>query len=271
MDTAVPATAPDVRATTAPSIGAAILRDIARGGIAGLVVGLVVGGLGGRLVMRAAALLVPDATGRLTENGNRVGAITADGTLALLIFGGLAVAILMGVIWVVIAPWLPTSTGARGLAAIPVAVAFGSPFLIERFNPDFLILRHDAVVVASLLVLVAVTAPAMAWTDGWLDWHLPNPASVASVAGIVYLVLTAIGGLLGALVLVGVSTELSWAVGATVVLMGMCTLAWWALRLTGEAAPPRTLLLAARSILAAGTVVGLVLLLPELAGALGIR
>ena len=42
-----------------------ILRDIARGGLAGLAVGVVVGGLGGRLAMRLIALLVPEATGPL--------------------------------------------------------------------------------------------------------------------------------------------------------------------------------------------------------------
>lgn len=36
-----------------------VLRDIARGGISGVVAGIVVGGLGGRLVMRIAALLHP--------------------------------------------------------------------------------------------------------------------------------------------------------------------------------------------------------------------
>jgi hypothetical protein len=270
MDTAIPASAPAVRDTPVPSIGAAILRDIARGGIAGLVVGLVVGGIGGRVVMRLAALLVPDATGLRTENGNRIGDITADGTLALLLFGGLAVAILMGVIWVVISPWLPASVGTRALAAIPVAIAFGSPFLIEARNPDFLILGRDPVVVAMLVVLVALTAPAMALTDAWLDRHLPTPAGIASIPGVVYLVLTAIGGLLGTVVLIGVSGELSLALGATIVLTGLCTLGWWVQRLGGMAAPSRSLVLTARAILTAGTAVGLYLLLPEVQGALGI-
>jgi hypothetical protein len=122
-----------------------------------------------------------------------------------------------------------------------------------------------------LVVLVALTAPAMALTDAWLDRHLPTPAAIASIPGIVYLVLTAIGGLLGTMVLIGVSSELSWALGATIVLTGLCTLGWWAQRLAGTADPPRRLVLTARAILAAGTAIGLYLLLPELRGALGIR
>jgi hypothetical protein len=50
-----------------------VLRDIARGGIAGALVGIVVGGLGARLVMRLVAMLHPDAVGAFTENGNRIG------------------------------------------------------------------------------------------------------------------------------------------------------------------------------------------------------
>ena len=44
-----------------------------------MVVGLLVAGIGGRLVMRLAALLVPDSVGRFTENGNVIGTITLDG------------------------------------------------------------------------------------------------------------------------------------------------------------------------------------------------
>jgi len=40
-----------------------VLRDIARGGISGAIVAIAVGGLGGRAVMRLAAILHPDAVG----------------------------------------------------------------------------------------------------------------------------------------------------------------------------------------------------------------
>ena len=60
----------------------AIWRDIARGGLGGLAVGIVVGGLGGRIAMRIVALLIPDAFGSFTENGNRIGDITLEGSLA---------------------------------------------------------------------------------------------------------------------------------------------------------------------------------------------
>jgi hypothetical protein len=64
-----------------------MLRDIARGGISGVIAEILVGGLGGlgglggRLVMRIAELLQPDAVSALPENGNRIGDITVGGTL----------------------------------------------------------------------------------------------------------------------------------------------------------------------------------------------
>ena len=75
-----------------------ILRDIARGGLAGLAVGVVVGGLGGRVAMRLIALLIPNPPAAFTENGNRIGDITLGGTFALLLFGGLFAGIFAGTI-----------------------------------------------------------------------------------------------------------------------------------------------------------------------------
>jgi hypothetical protein len=83
-----------------------VLRDIARGGISGVLAGIVVGGLGGRLVMRIAALLHPDAVGALTENGNRIGDITLGGTLTLVRFGIISCA-MAGAVWVIVSPWIP--------------------------------------------------------------------------------------------------------------------------------------------------------------------
>ena len=49
--------------------------------------GIVVGGIGGRIVMRVSALAADESRiGMLTENGNVVGRITVEGTMALLLF-----------------------------------------------------------------------------------------------------------------------------------------------------------------------------------------
>jgi hypothetical protein len=251
--------------------GGEILRDITRGGLAGLVVGIVVAGFGGRLVMRIAALIVPSANGAFTENGNRIGEISLAGSVALIIFAGLAATILLAVIWVVIAPWLPGKGVVRGLMAMPIAIALGAFVLISADNSDFVVLRHDPVVVAILLALVAVTAPAMAVVDGWLDRRLPHASAAASPAGIAYTVLAVIGvGLGSLLVLQSISGHESQALGVTVLATGAITLCWWAQRLAGRDAPSRGLRIAGRTILVVGTCVGYVALIPELTGALGI-
>ena len=103
----------------------AIMRDISRGGLTGAIVGLVALGIGGRLVMRLAALLVPEATGLTTENGNRIGDITQDGTM-FLILGGIILGLLAGTVWVVVSPWIPGRGLVRALITMPIAVALGA-------------------------------------------------------------------------------------------------------------------------------------------------
>ena len=154
-------------ATTAPSAAPAgrsaslspvveILRDIARGGFTGILVGIFVAGLGGRLVMRLATILHEDTVGLTTENGELIGRISFNGTMALITFGGLGMGLLAGMIWVIVSPWIPGRGMTRALVTALAAIALGTPPLIQRFNPDFFILDHDPVVVAMLVALVAL-------------------------------------------------------------------------------------------------------------------
>ena len=76
-----------------------LLRIFGIGAVAGIGAGLVVGGLGSRIAMRISAIATGSSCASLmTENGNRCGEITAEGTVGLLIFGGLASGILGGLI-----------------------------------------------------------------------------------------------------------------------------------------------------------------------------
>jgi len=118
-----------------------VMRDITRGALAGMIAGALVVGPGGRLVMRLAAPVDPDAVGLLTENGNRIGDITIGGTIELLLFGGLLAGLFGSVVWVTVSPWIPGNRWARALLAMPVAVAIFSFRLIEADNPDFRILH----------------------------------------------------------------------------------------------------------------------------------
>ena len=158
-------------------------------------VGLLVAGLGGRVVMRLAAILVPDAVGAFTENGNRIGDITLSGSLGL-ILAGLFLGPFAGVVWVVVSPWIPGRGLARAILTVPIAVALGTLALIRADNRDFRILDHDPAVVAALLGLVAVVGLSIALVDdGWIG-GMPQAAPAPSRATSVYAVLTSVGAIL---------------------------------------------------------------------------
>jgi hypothetical protein len=243
------------------------LRDIARGGLAGLLTGILIAGVGGRIVMRAAALLVPDAAGRLTENGNRIGEITLSGTVGLVLAGALFVGLPGAVLWVVMSPWIPGGRWTRALLAMPVAVSLTGVLLIQAQNPDFAVLRHDATVVVLLLALVALAGFAMTGFDGWLDGRLPAAAS-SGPADALYLALSIAGG---ALILPIVLAEYLGAerlLGLALVAVGVATLVRWAFR-SRRLSPPFWLVVLGRGSLLVAVGLGVLALAPDLASALG--
>jgi len=245
-----------------------VLRDIARGGLAGLVATTIVGGIGGRVVMRVAALLNPDAVGLRTDNGEVVGAITANGTLALIVFGGLLGGLAVGVVWVVVSPWLPGRGMRRRLLAMPVAVALGGSFLVRSSNSDFVILEPDWLLITLLLGLVALIGFTVAWLDERLDRALPRAGANPERLIIGYGAVAAIGLLTIGLTLDAYfSYEFSpnpparvgWALAAT----GVVTATTWAVRLvSGALKPPPLLWAAGRIAVAVAVVLGVMHLAP---------
>jgi hypothetical protein len=70
---------------------ARLARHVGIAALAGVLTGIVVGGLLGRIAMRVSGLMSrPELIGARTENGNRVGDVTFDGTLGLVVFVGVA-------------------------------------------------------------------------------------------------------------------------------------------------------------------------------------
>jgi hypothetical protein len=252
-----------------------ILRDIARGGIAGAIVGIVVGGLGGRVLMRLAAILQADAAGALTQNGNRIGDITLVGTLGLLAFG-LVVGLLAGTVWVIVSPWIPGRPRTRALLTAGIAMSIGTPELIDSRNPDFLILDHDRFVVASLVALVGLIGLSIALLDGWLDRRLPHALSGGRMPTTLYAILALLWALLiFPFVLLVFLTADSYGAplraGFALLVVGLCTVAWWGLRVRGHSIPPRSLVVIGRVALLAAVVLGLVTEFPHISRAMGLR
>lgn len=244
-----------------------VLREIARSGLAGLLAGLLVAGIGGRIVMRLAALLVPASAGRLTENGNAIGDITPGGTLALIGVGTLFFGPMGGTIWAVVSPWIPGSRLVRALLAMPIAVALTGVVLIQARNPDFQVLQHEPMVVVLLLLLVAVGGLVLALADAWLDRRLPA-AGASPVADGVYVALAVAGAVLIFPVVLSAYLGGEAALGLALVAVGMATLARWRLLVLGRS-PGAFLFLAGRTLLAIAIMLGFVALVPDVASAIG--
>jgi len=219
--------------------------------------------------MRAAALLVPEAAGSFTENGNRIGEVTLSGTLGLVLAGGLFFGLFGAVVWVVVSPWIPGGWRTRAVLAMPVAISLTGVSLIQARNPDFQILRHDATAVVLLLALVALAGLTIAGFDRWLDRRLPA-ATASAPADAIYLVLTlAGGGLIMPIVLVGYLGE-ERPLGLALVSVGVATLIQWSFRYQGRPSPPTWLVVAGRGSLFAAVVLGVLALAPDVASALGV-
>ena len=173
------AAAPDVRHTAQVREFAEILRSILVVAATAIPVSLVFAGVGGRLVMRAATLLSPESIGARTENGNRIGEITLDGSIALIIFGSLTAALIGTVLWVIVRPWLPVRRIVRAVSAGVVAVAIAGFFLVDPYNPDFLVLRSDLAIVGLFLVIIALFGFGLAWFEPAVDRRIRHPGAAA--------------------------------------------------------------------------------------------
>ena len=243
-------------------------RDIARGGLAGLLTGIFVAGVGGRVVMRVAALLVPEASGRVTDNGNLIGEITLSGTIGLVLVGGLFFGLFGAVVWVVVSPWIPGGPRTRAVLAMPIAICLTGIALVQARNPDFQVLRHDVATVGLLLALVALAGLTIAAIDAWLNRRLPG-AGVSGPADAVYLILTVAGGVfIFPIVVAGYLGE-ELPLGLAILAVGLATVVRWALRSRRQPAPTR-LVVAGRGSLLVAVVLGVLALAPDVATALGV-
>jgi hypothetical protein len=247
-----------------------ILREITRGGVAGLIAGVLVAGVGGRLVMRLAALLVPEAAGRFTENGNRIGDITLGGTFALILFVGLFVGVVGGTVWVTVRPWLPESAGLRALISVPIAIALGTKGLVDGANPDFSIFGGSSVLVASLVTLVALFGPILVLAESWLDERLPHAGE--DDRGVIggYAVVTLLGLFIGSMAVVPsyVASEDFRPAGLALLVVGGATLASWRSRVVGRPLP-RWIPPVARLAIVIAVIAGSAVALGEVTEAIG--
>ncbi len=142
----------------------AVARHLGTASLAGVLAGVVVGGLLGRVVMRISGFTAgPALVGVHTANGNRVGDITFEGTLALVLFTGLASGLVGGVIYAVVEPWLRRVRPWHGVAyGAALLLAFGFT-VFDPSNFDFKRFGVPALNVAMFAALFVIFGVAIAW------------------------------------------------------------------------------------------------------------
>lgn len=175
------------------ALEAHVVRLAALAGLAGAVAGLVVGGVGGRLAMRlVAAASGASAQGVLTDDGARVGTISAGGTLFLLTLTT-ALGVLAGVGYFVVRPVLPAATSRRVAITAAVTGAVGGAVLLgDHTTVDFGRLEPEWFAVPAFVALPALAGATLAaLTERWLRPGRParRRDSAAVVAGVLALLL----------------------------------------------------------------------------------
>ena len=158
---------------------AARLRDAAIVVVGAGIAGGLVGGLGSRLVMRLAALAAPEVRGTLTENGNVVGDITLEGTIALVIFAGLSSTVFGSGAFVVARPWLPRRTLSRGLLFGVFLLALTGPAVVDAANADFVVLGDRVLNVAMFSALFIAFGLVASLAVAVIDRRVPAAAALS--------------------------------------------------------------------------------------------
>jgi hypothetical protein len=155
------------------------------GAIAGLLAGALVIGPGARLAMRLLAATSPDARGMITEAQEVVGDISVDGTLALMIFGGILAGLGGGIVYALLHRALPHG--------VPGGLVFGLVLLVtvatrldplRSSNPDFDIVGLGWLAVTVFGVVILLGAGFGAAAAGWLSRVLPYPGPKALAYGL---------------------------------------------------------------------------------------
>ena len=216
--------APDAAGPTAPPpIGLVVRRYLWYLAVAvasGVSAGLLAAGAGGRLVMRLLAVTAgPDAQGRLTEADQVVGRISVDGTLGFVVFTGLFVGLVTGVLYLLVRRWLPAGRAA-GLAygALLLVVAGTRLDPLRPGNPDFDLVGPGWVSVAAFATLVVFHGVLVAALAARVSRAVPllSARPRAIVAHAPLLLLLPLGSAVLLLAVVGVMVALASQVPAVV-------------------------------------------------------
>jgi len=269
LGTTVLATAPSWRRRWLDTVLSAD-RLLAIGVMAGFGAGFA-GGIGARVAMRVSGLLTdPRNRGLLTENGNKVGEITFAGTFFLAMFAGI-IGVLGGLLYVTIRSRLPYNGWRRGLIYGGLLLATFGFVVMDKNNPDYHLFGPPGVNVGTFSLLYVLFGLVVAPLADWLDRSLPawppvRPLGRRALAG--YILLAPLG-LIGLVVVVGGTIGGGGLTGLLFgVLIAVPVIASLRPRLFRFIQMPRPAFIG-YALLAAPSLIGLVLTVRAVAGILG--
>jgi hypothetical protein len=151
---------------------AAILRVVGVCVLAGMLAGAIVGGLGGRVAMRVSGYLYqqehPGASVVTDSSGQRVGQISLDGTVFLILQSIVSGAVI-GLLLLLVGPWLPRSGWRRaGGFGLLLLAAVGS-MVINPGSQDLRSLGSPLLNVAMFATLIFLAGMLATPIVSWLD------------------------------------------------------------------------------------------------------
>jgi hypothetical protein len=218
--------------------------------------------------MRLSAQIDRSAHGFTTEAGAVVGEFTLSGTISFIVFVGLGGAVIVGLLWSVISPWLPQAGRSRKVAAFVVAAALGGRFAVDGRNFDFVILDPALLQVSIYVILAGLTGVIAVTIEPWMRSRVRGELAGAKVA---YWAIIAAGAVFAVpFSFLFFSEEACgclsppWLVGGAIVALGAVWLARLAIGLRLET-EPRWLRFAGRALVATATLAGLAHLVGEIA------
>jgi hypothetical protein len=181
-------------------------------------------GVGSRLAMRAAGFLTEDRNRfRLTENGNRVGEITFDGTLFLGILAG-ALGVVTVLLYVLLRSRLPFSGWRRSASFAVLLLAVFGYVIMDPGNDDYHLFGPAWLNVSIFSLLYLLMGFFTSQIYEWGVRHEIPLRAVAIRSGFRFPLLGLATGLAGVGLLISVSAMIIGAPGLIVV--GLGVLAW---------------------------------------------
>jgi hypothetical protein len=179
-------------------------RHLGTASLAGVLAAIVVGGLLGRVAMRVSGFMSrPELAGVETSNGNRVGDITLEGTLALVVFVGVASGTVGGLVYASAEPWLRSRRGKGLIFGAGLLLAFGYT-TIEPSNVDFERFGDGAVNVFMFALLFVAFGVGIAFAFDWVRRIIEGPGLLGTLTEILAWIAALISVLFGSLTLVGI-------------------------------------------------------------------